>query len=160
MQEEREVNRAVLQYADLVRRICFLHLQNKSDTEDIFQTVFLKYFLYSGSFESAEHEKAWLIRVTINSCKDWIKSLMRHQTISMEVLAEEAAALEPQESKLLAVVLSLPRKYKDVIYLFYYEGYTVPEIAGLIGKKENTIYSLLARGRKILSQQLGGEELE
>ena len=74
MRNEEEVNQAIERYADTVRRICMVHLKNLSDTEDIFQTVFLKYVLRSVPFESAEHEKAWIIRVTINACKDLLKS--------------------------------------------------------------------------------------
>ena len=73
MRSEEEVNRAVDRYAPMVRRLCMVHLKNRADTEDIFQTVFLKYVLSSLSFESKEHEKAWFIRVTINACKDLLK---------------------------------------------------------------------------------------
>lgn len=76
MRSEQEVNRAIEQYSDTVRRLCLIHLKNDADTEDIFQTVFLKYVLSSVSFESKEHEKAWFIRVTINACKDLLKSFI------------------------------------------------------------------------------------
>ena len=81
MRSEQEVNRALERYADMVRRICMLHLKNFADTEDIFQTVFLKYALSSVPFESEEHEKAWLIRVTVNACKDLLKSFFRSRTV-------------------------------------------------------------------------------
>lgn len=157
MRDEHEANRAVEQYADLVRRICFMHLKNQHDTEDISQTVFLKYILYSGTFENAEHEKAWFIRVTINACKDFMKNLARHATIPLDMIAEEADAFSEEGSDLLEAVLLLPEKYKAVIYLFYYEGYTAIEIAGILHKNENTIYSLLSRARTKLKEQLGGE---
>ena len=159
MRDERETTRAVEQYADMIRRICFLHLKNQQDTEDIFQTVFLKYILYSGAFESPEHEKAWLIRVTINACKDFLKSLWRHATTPLEILSEEAALVSDTHHELLELVLALPPKYKDVIYLFYYEEYTAVEIAKILGKKENTIYSLMSRGRALLKVKLGGDGL-
>lgn len=159
MRDERDAIRAVEQYADMIRRICFLHLKNQQDTEDVSQTVFLKYILSSGAFENAEHEKAWFVRVTVNACKDWLKSLLRHPATPLEVLAEEAASVSDDHRELLQLALSLPAKYKDVIYLFYYEGYSAVEIAKLLGKKENTIYSLLARGRTLLKDQLGGEVL-
>lgn len=79
MRSEEEANRAIGRYADTVRRICMVHLKNESDTEDIFQTVFLKYVLHSAPFESEEHEKAWIIRVTINACKDLMKSFFSLQ---------------------------------------------------------------------------------
>ncbi|MEG2699783.1 MAG: sigma-70 family RNA polymerase sigma factor [Hungatella sp.] len=159
MREEHEINRVIEQYADMVQRICFLHLNNRSDTEDMFQTIFLKYALSSVTFKDSDHEKAWLIRVSINACKDRMRSLLRHPTVPLDLLAEQAAI--PVESReLLSLVLALPKKYKDVIYLFYYEGYTAVEIAKILNKNENTIYSLLSRARKQLKEQLGGEAFE
>ncbi len=95
MRSEEEVNRAIRQYADMVRRLCMIHLKNHADTEDIFQTVFLKYALSSVSFESQEHEKTWLIRVTINACKDLLKSFFRRNTVSLEELLEQPAPPGP-----------------------------------------------------------------
>mgnify|MGYP002577930772 FL=1 len=90
MRSEAEANRAIELYADTVRRICMVHLKNESDTEDIFQTVFLKYVLRSAAFESAEHEKAWLIRrITINACKDLLKSVFRSRTTSIDAVLEQ-----------------------------------------------------------------------
>ena len=74
MRSEQEINSAIDRYADTVRRLCVLHLKNSADTEDIFQTVFLKYALHTKPYESEEHEKAWFIRVTINACKDLLRS--------------------------------------------------------------------------------------
>lgn len=160
MRDESEAIRVVERYSDMIRRICFLHLKNQSDTEDISQNVFLKYILYSGSFENDEHEKAWFIRVTVNACKDFLKSLWRHPTTPLEILAEEALAVADNHHELLQVVLALPAKYKDVIYLFYFEGYSAVEIAAILSKNESTIYSLLSRGRMLLKELLGGEALE
>lgn len=157
MRSESETNRAVEQYSDMIRRICLCHLKNNEDVEDVFQAVFLKYLLYRGNFDSAEHEKAWFIRVAINACKDYRKSLFRRRTVSLEELAEEAASVPPVRNEVLNAVLSLPAKYKDVIYLFYYEGYSAAEIGRLLHKKENTVYSLLSRGRIMLKEALGGD---
>lgn len=159
MRSEREVSRAIGLYADTVRRICFLHLKNHADTEDIFQTVFLKYALFSGEFESTEHEKAWLIRVTINACRDFLKNFYHSKTVPLDLLADEAASVQPENNEVLSAVLSLPKKYKDAIYLHYYEGYSAVEIAKMLGKNENTVYSLLSRARGILKDKLGGEDL-
>ncbi len=157
MHSEQEVNRAIELYADMIRRICLLHLKNHADTEDVFQEVFLKYILYSGVFESAEHEKAWFIRVTVNACKDFMRNIFRRSTVPLDALSEDAASVMPEQMEVLQVVLSLPAKYKDVIYLHYYEGYTAKEIGTILNKKENTIYSLLSRGRELLKKELGGE---
>ena len=84
MRSEQEVNRAVETYSNMIRRLCMLHLKNHADTEDIFQTVFLKYVLSSVSFEDEAHEKAWFIRVTINACKDLLKSFFRSHVTSLD----------------------------------------------------------------------------
>ena len=134
-----------------------IHLKNYADTEDIFQTVFLKYALRTDEFESDEHERAWFIRVTINACKDLLKSFFRSRTVSLDQLLEQPAALTPDHREVLEAVLSLPQKYKDVVYLHYYEDYTAPQIADLLGKNVNTIYTLLTRSRQLLKDKLGGD---
>ncbi len=157
MRSEENVIRAVEQYADMVRRICYYYLKNDADTEDIFQNVFLKYMLHDKQFYNDEHEKAWLLRVAINACKDYLKSFFRRNTVPLEVLNEVAAEVPESHREVMEAVLSLPQKYKDPIYLHYYEGYSAAEIGSILGKKENTVYSLLARGRKQLKEKLGGE---
>lgn len=108
-------------------------------------------------FENEEHEKAWFIRVTINACKDLLRSFFRSHTVSLEELTDQPAEFTPENTELLEAVLSLPAKYKDVVYLHYYEGYTAAEIGHIIGKKANTIYTLLNRSRKLLKEKLGGD---
>lgn len=156
VRSEYEVDRAVEQYSDMIRRICLYHLKNAADTEDVFQTVFLKYLLYKGNFESPEHEKAWFIRVTLNACRDHLKSVFRHSALSLEELAE-AVSIPPKQHEVLDAVLELPAKYRNAVYLHYYEGYSAAEIGKILGKKENTVYSLLSRGRTMLREALGGD---
>ena len=160
VRSEQETNRAIALYSDMIRHICLYHLKSIEDTEDVFQNVFLKYLFYDGTFMNADHEKAWFIRVTINACKDFLKSLFRHKTVPLETLTEEAAHIDPDHREVLEAILSLPAKYKDVIYLYYYEGYSAAEIAAIMNSKENTIYSLLSRGRSILKEKLGGDEFD
>ena len=157
MRSELEINRAVDQYADMIRRICICHLKNASDTEDIFQTVFLKYLLYEGDFESAEHEKAWFVRVAINACTDHLRYISRRKWVPLDVVEEESGVLDDTSSEVLEAVLSLPEKYRNVIYLHYYEEYPAVEIARILRKKENTVYSWLSRARELLRARLGGE---
>ncbi len=160
MRSEQEVSRAVEQYADMVRRLCMIHLKNHADTEDIFQTVFLKYALSSVLFESAEHEKAWILRVTVNACKDLLKSFFRSRTVSLDDIMEQPAVMPQDHREVLEAVLSLPAKYKDAVYLHYYEGYTAPEISRILGKNVNTVYTILNRSKQLLREKLGGEEDE
>ncbi|XJZ27065.1 RNA polymerase sigma factor [Bacillota bacterium Lsc_1132] len=145
-------------YSDMVRRICFLYLHNSTDVDDVFQEVFLKLLQKKTPFESAEHEKAWIIRVTINKCKDVLKSSWRKKMDSIESM--EFPFEDKVENELMQVVLSLPKKYQDVIYLYYYEDYTVPQMAKLLKKNENTIYSQLQRAKALLKQQLRGTEYD
>ena len=157
MRSEEDASRAIERYSDTVRRLCMIHLKNYADTEDIFQTVFLKYVLSSVSFESEEHEKAWIIRVTINACKDLLKSFFRSRTVSLEQVLDQPAPLAPEHREVLEAVLALPPKYKDVVYLHYYEGYTAPEIGRILGKNVNSVYTLLTRARQLLRETLGGD---
>ena len=160
MRSKEEVNRAVDRYSNTIRRLCMMHLKNHADVEDIFQTVFLKYVLSSVLFENEEHERAWFIRVTINACKDWLKSFFHRRTVSLEELLEQPEELPPDHKEVLEAVLSLPQKYRDVLYLHYYEGYTAPQIGRILKKNVNTVYTLLTRSKRMLRERLGGEEYE
>ena len=160
MRSEWEANRAIDRYADLVRRVCMIHLKNHTDTEDIFQTVFLKYVTGTTEFESEEHEKAWFIRVTINACKDLLRSFVRSRTVSLDDLLEQPDQVPEDHREVLEAVLALPDKYRDVVYLHYYEGYTAPEIGTILHKNPNTVYTLLTRARDELRKMLGGEDFE
>lgn len=134
-----------------------IHLKNEADTEDIFQNVFLKYVLSSVSFASEEHEKAWFIRVTINACKDLLRSFFHSRTVPLEEACELPAALPPDYRDVWEAVFSLPPKYRDVVYLHYFEEYTAPEISGILGKNVNTVYTLLTRSKQMLRERLGDE---
>ena len=157
MRSEEEASRAIERYSDTVRRLCMIHLKNEADTEDIFQTVFLKYVLSSASFESEEHEKAWFIRVTINACRDLLRIFFRKNTVPLDQLLDQPAPVGEDHREVLEAVLSLPPRYKDAVYLHYYEGYTAPEIGRILGKNVNTVYTLLGRARQLLKEKLGGE---
>lgn len=157
MKSEEDLNRVMDTYADMVRRICLLHLKNKEDTEDIFQNVYLKYLLYEKGFESSEHEKAWFARITINACKDHLRYLSRRKWVPLDLIKEEGEALDDTAAEILEAVLKLPEKYRNVIYLHYYEGYSAVEIAKVLEKKENTVYTWLKRAKELLRERLGGE---
>lgn len=156
MKSEEEAGRAIEQYADMVRRICMIHLKNYEDAEDIFQTVFLKYVLRSEPFDSPEHEKAWIIRVTVNACRDLVKSFFCSRTVSLDQLIEKPQDMPEDHSDILEAVLELPARFRDVVYLHYYEGYSAPEIGRILKKNPNTVYTLLARARQLLKTRLEG----
>ena len=160
MRSEQDAIRAIERYSDTVRRLCLIHLKNDADTEDIFQTVFLKYVLSSVSFQDDEHEKAWFIRVTINACRDLLKSFFRSHTVSLEEVMEQPAQLSPDHRDVLDAVLSLPPKYREVVYLHYFEDYTAPQISHVLHKNVNTVYTLLTRSKQMLRERLGGDGYE
>ena len=160
MRHENEVNSAIENYSDMLRRICFINLKNHHDVEDIFQDVFLKYALSETEFTDSNHEKAWVIRVAINSCKDLKKSFFRRKVGSINEEIFSPFSLDESDRDVLGAVLRLPHKYMIVIYLFYYEGYSAVEIAEMLEKNENTVYTWLARARKMLEGELRGDILE
>ncbi len=160
MRSENEIYQAIEQYSDMIRRLCMIHLKNYHDTQDIFQTVFLKYALSSVIFENQEHEKAWFIRVAINACKDLLKNFFRTDVICVDEVSKQLFELSSDNIDILEAVRSLPPKYKNVVYLHYYEGYTAPEIANILHKNVNTIYTYLTRSKKVLYEKLGGDGYE
>ncbi|MCM1143929.1 MAG: sigma-70 family RNA polymerase sigma factor [Blautia sp.] len=142
----------------LVYRIAFMHMKDHADAEDVLQEVFLRLLKYQPQFEGSEHEKAWFIRTTINICKDMIKSKWRSTTISMEKIPEcEKIYFQlpyTKEDETLWAVLELPEKYRNCLYFFYYEGYSIKEIAGILKISENTVKTNLKRGREALKSVL------
>ena len=152
--DSKNADRLINTYADMILRISFMYLKQTCDAEDICQDIFLKLLSGEYTFDSPAHEKSWIIRTTINACKDHLRTAFwkRSQTIDaiLEIPAPNAS-----ESELLDLVMSLPRNYRVSIYLYYYEGYQVKEIAAMYGKTENAISTYLRRGRQKLRQMLG-----
>ena len=153
-----EAERLVNAYSDLILRLSYTYLKSTQDGEDICQTVLLKLLTGEEAFDSPEHEKAWVIRATINACKDELRSF-RRKAVPLESAAETAAPAVPQ-SDVLDAVMELPGKYREAIYLFYYEGYSVKEIGALTGRSEAAVSAHLSRGRKKLRELLGGGAYE
>lgn len=138
-----------------VYRLAMLYLQNVSDAEDAVQNIFIKYMEKEIAFKDESHEEAWFITVTRNYCKDQLRNFWKRKVDFGEI--PELTTQEPEEDKMLEKVLSLPAKYKEVIYLFYYEDYSVREISNLLGRNESTIQTQLATARKKLKKQLEQE---
>lgn len=151
------ISAAIEKHADMVRRICFLYLRNSADVEDVFQEVFLKFFLNYDTFASDDHQKAWLCRVTFNKCKDLCKSFWRKQVVSIEGM--EIPYETPEQGELIKTVLELPSELKELIYLHYYESRPIPEIAEIMQKNTNTVYSMLRRAKALLKKKVGEIEL-
>ena len=151
--DEQEAKRLVETYSDLILRISFTYLKSTYDAEDICQNVFLQYLNAGISFVSEEHEKAWMIRCTINKCKDVLKSAY-HNRITVTDEIWEASTNQEEGSAVREAVLNLPEKYRVAIYLYYFEGYSAKEIAKMTGKSENAVTLQLSRGRRQLKKTL------
>lgn len=145
-------------YFDTVYRLALSRTKDKSHAEDVTQDVFLRYIKTDKEFESEEHIKAWLIRVTIN-CSN---SLFTSSWYKNSAPLTEDIKFETQEkSDVYYAVMELPSKYRTVIHLFYYEDMSVSDIANVMNTKESTVKSQLHRGREMLKKTLkGGSEYE
>ena len=157
--DQSEAERLVHTYSDLILRLSYTYLKSTHDAEDICQTVFLKLLTSGQTFASPAHEKAWIIRTTANACKDALRSTFRRRTVALEAAAATAAPEAP-DSAVLEAVMALPENYREAVYLHYFEGYSVREIAGLLGRSEAAVTAHLSRGRHKLRTTLGGEYYE
>lgn len=145
-------------YKNLLFRISFTYLKNSEDTEDILQEAFIKRVYNAPVFENEEHEKRWLINVTVNLCKNHVKSFWHRNKTDVEDLTELAEAtqwnLSSKEKNVFSEVMQLPNKQKIAIYLHYYEGYTCKEIAEMLGSRESTVKMRLKKGRELLKENM------
>ncbi|MBB6453266.1 RNA polymerase sigma-70 factor (ECF subfamily) [Salirhabdus euzebyi] len=146
------VSEIMNKYADMVFRLCLVQLKNKADAEDAFQEIFIKLFEKSPLFHDEKHLKAWLITVTSNHCKNKFRSYWYKNRVNIEEIIIPIENKKDQE--VIKYVMELPLKYRTVIYLYYYEGYSTKEIAGLLKSKEATVRTRLARGRELLKHHL------
>lgn len=142
-------------YADSILRLSYTYLKNTHDAQDICQTVFVKLLTHPQQFESTEQERAYILRMAINACKDILKSPWRKRTCGLDACADMPAP-EPEDGCVLAAVNELPTRYRSVIYLYYFEGYQAAEISKLLGIPKGTVHTRLARGRERLKTMLGG----
>lgn len=142
-------------YGDMVLRIAYTYLKNRADAEDIVQDVFLRIIDKKPSFNDENHEKSWLIRATINMCKNKANMFWNKNKCSIDDVQEFAVSDKYNtDTSVFQAVMALGEKYRVVVYMYYYEGYSTPEIANVIGKNETTIRSLLHRARNKLKDML------
>lgn len=142
-------------YSDMVLRIAYTYLKNRADAEDIVQDVFLRIIDKKPSFNDENHEKSWLIRATINMCKNKVNMFWNKNKCSIDDVQEFAVSDKYNtDTSVFQAVMALGEKYRVVVYMYYYEGYSTPEIADVIGKNETTIRSLLHRARNKLKDML------
>lgn len=146
-------------YCPLIFRVAFAEVKSHADAEDVLQDTFMKLLRYHPVFESEEHEKAWLIRTTINLSKDLLKSKWQRTTVGMDTVPNEEKVYMKvpylEQDDTLWRVLELAEKYRQPLYLFYYEDYSIREIASVLDMPESTVKTNLRRGREILKSNLG-----
>lgn len=146
MSIENDIREAVLKYSDMLYKVCIVILCNEQDVQDAIQDTFCRYLEKKPAFHDEEHEKAWLIRVATNICRDMIRFRIRHPKVSIEEL--ENSLVAPEQKETLKEFLELPVKQKTVIYLRYVEGYHINEIADILGITEGAVKMRLRRGRE------------
>lgn len=137
-------------YGNTLYRLCFVMLGNESDAEDAVQETFIRYLQKAPQFESSDHEKAWLLTVAANRCRDILRFRKRHPQIDSEYLQEASA--NSSDSGILEALMALPEKFRLVLTLYYVEEYRTDDIARIIGKTPSAVKMRLQKGRKLLAE--------
>ena len=150
-----EIESVIENYGNMLFRLCLMILGNASDAEDVIQETMIKYLQKAPKFQSAEHEKAWLIKVSANHCKDVLRFRSRHQMVDIEQMKEFIE--DESDSEIIEALMTLPEKYKVVLMLHYVEGYSTKEIAEMIGKTSSAVKMRLQKGRTLLKEAYGKE---
>jgi RNA polymerase sigma-70 factor (ECF subfamily) len=143
-------------YKVILFRIAFSYLGNKHDCEDVLQEVFIKLCYHAPDFPDSESGKRWLIRVTINHCKNLLRSYWKRHKVDLE-MAEEFT-VEPEEREVLLEIIRLPIKYKTVIQLYYFVGYSISEISDMMNLSESAVKMRLKRGRELLKIEMENDD--
>ena len=145
---------AVAQHQDMVYRVALHWFGVPQDAEDAVQEVFLRLYTEEKTFDGPEHLRRWLLRVTVNVCKDALKSPWRKRRVQLDALPEQPVFDTPEQGELYETVMELPEKYRIVLYLFYYEEFSTKEIAEMLGVRQTAVTTRLVRGREQLKKRL------
>lgn len=157
MQEHDEFTRAAREYAPIIYRVAFGYLRSAQDAEDVSQNVLIKLYRRAQGFDSGQHLKYWLVRVTVNECKKAFRS-GRYRELPLEAAAQLAVFDEPEQGELFRAVMNMERKYRAVLLLYYYADYSTAECARLLGVPAATVRTRLARAREQLKHILTEQE--
>lgn len=156
MRDETDLQAAMDTHGDMVYRLALCRLGNRADAEDIYQDVFIRYFRDATRFRDEGHRKAWLIRTTLNRCRDLRRSAWFRHIAPLEDAAGQAVPTQEDYADLWQTVAALPADLGTVVCLHYAEGYTTDEIAALLGCRPATVRTRLHRARKKLRLDLEG----
>lgn len=152
--DTKEYERLVTLYLDCIYRIALNGCKNNMDAEDVVQNTFMKLLEKEECFEDDEQAKFWLIRVAMNECKSLWRTSWKRKVTSMEDLSAEPAFVMQERSELYYAVRELPVKYRQVVHLYYFEDYSVREIAGIMNLSETAVQNRLLRARQKLKEKL------
>jgi len=145
-----EIDRVIHTYGDMLYRLCLIMLKNESDAEDAVQETIIRFYQKAPGFEDREHEKAWLLRVAANQCRDILRHRSRHSHENVDALP--LAAPEAPDGSILQALKQVPEKYRLVLLLHYAEEYKVEQIAKIIGRTPSAVKMRLQKGRKLLGE--------
>lgn len=152
---QKEVLEFYERYYEMVWRICLVQFGNSHDAYDAAQETFVRLMNYKKSFRNEEHVKAWLIRTAVNYCKDVMKSSHRKKEICLiEEKSLEDAMISNEYAEVYETMMTLPQKYRIILFLYYYEGYSLKEIAGMFKMNASTLRSRFARAKEVMKQYL------
>lgn len=153
--EREKFTLAVQRYQNMVFRIALHYFADPDDADDVVQEVFLRLFQREVDFDCEEHMRHWLMRVTVNHCKDILKSPWRKRRVGIENAERVPVFDRPEQAALFQEVMALPEKYRTVLYLFYYEDLPVKEIASVMNLRQSAVTTRLSRAREQLKKRLG-----
>lgn len=159
---DTEFERTVREFSEMVYRVALNICRNPQNSEDVMQNVFLRLYKYGKKDieESKEYLKAWLIRVTVNESKRMLRTSVKADYVPLEEVANTLFVEESESRNVFNYVMNLPQKYRVVIYLYYYEGYSAKEIANILRRNEATIRTQLSRAREMLRSNLKENDYE
>ena len=145
-----DIETLISQYGDMLFRLCLIMLKNESDAEDAIQETYIKYFQKAPLFDSKEYQKAWLIRVATNKCRDMLRFRVRHPQIDDEDISKFIP--DSSDSGILEALTMVPEKFRLVLTLYYIEEYRIEDIANIIERSSSAVKMRLQKGRKLLEE--------
>ena len=152
-----EIRKLVIMYRDSILRLAYAYLKNHTEAEDVAQDVFVTYIKKEPVSETEAKRKAWLMQVTVNKCKNILRSAWKKRTVA---ITDDLTYMPPANAHVIECVFALDEKYRVPIHLFYYEGYSISEIAQMLDVKSATVGTWLARGRSLLRDMIGDDDDE
>ena len=148
-----DLERTINEYSDMLYKICYIILKNENDVKDVLQETFIKYMTKSPEFKSEDHKKAWLIKVSQNKCKEFLRFHKRHAAVPLDEVEESISVtngMDAYTTETMSLIWNLNYKLKSVVILYYIEGYSVIEVSQMLGISESAVKKRLERARKEL----------